>query len=221
MTVIVADDEAGRERAIEALRRGEVVALPTDTVYGIAVSLRVPGAIDRLFAAKGRAADQAIMLLLAEADQAAEVGVFTPAARVLAEVGWPGGLTLVLRQRPEASLPAGLTGGAPTIGLRLPDHPTPRALAAAVGPLPTTSANRAGRPAADGANGIRAELGDAVAVILDGGPARGAVASTVVDCTGERPAILRVGVVAPQRLAWALDAAGLRHEIDPRDPAGH
>ena len=127
VTVIVADDEAGRERAIEALRRGEVVALPTDTVYGIAVSLRVPGAIDRLFAAKGRAADKAIMLLLAEADQAAEVGVFTPAARVLAEVGWPGGLTLVLRQRPEASLPAGLTGGAPTIGLRLPDHPTPRA----------------------------------------------------------------------------------------------
>jgi len=221
VTVIVSDDEAGRELAIAAMRRGEVVALPTDTVYGVAVDLRVPDAIDRLFAAKGRPAEKAIMLLLAEADQAAEVGVFTPAARVLATIGWPGGLTLVLRQRPDAGLPAALTGGAPTIGLRLPDHPTPRVLAAAVGPLPTTSANFAGQPAADTAVGIREQLGDAVAVILDGGPAPGPLASTVVDCSRERPAILRVGVVAPERLAWALDAAGIGHDIDAGDPAGH
>lgn len=219
MTAIVADDAAGRARAIAALRRGEVVALPTDTVYGVAVDLHVPGAIDRLFAAKRRPADRAIMLLLAEPDQAAEVGEFTPAARVLATIGWPGGLTLVLRQRPGAGLPAALTGGAPTIGLRLPDHPAPRALAAAVGPLPTTSANLAGEPAAATAAGIHRQLGDAVAVILDGGPARGALASTVVDCSGERPRILRAGVLAPERLASALDAAGLPHDIGVPDPA--
>ncbi len=213
MTVVVADDADGRALAMDALRRGEVVALPTDTVYGIAVSLQVSGAIDRLFAAKGRAAEKAIMLLLAEAEQAAEVGVFTPAARVLATIGWPGGLTLVLRQRPDAGLPAALTGGAPTIGLRLPDHTTPRALAAAVGPLPTTSANLSGEPAAATAAGIRDQLGEAVAVILDGGPVRGPLASTVVDCSGERPAILRAGVVAPERLARALEEAGLPHDI--------
>lgn len=220
MTLVVADDAAGRAIAIEALRRGKVVALPTDTVYGVAVDLHVPDAIDRLFAAKGRPAEKAIMLLLAEADQAADVGVFTPAARILATIGWPGGLTLVLRQRPDADLPVALTGGAPTIGLRLPDHPTPRALAAAVGPLPTTSANLAGQPAGSSAREIREQLGDAVAVILDGGPARGPLASTVVDCSGERPTILRVGVLAPDRLARALDEAGLPHAIVAGNAAG-
>ena len=213
MTLVVPDDDAGRAIAIEALRRGEVVALPTDTVYGVAVDLHVPGAIDRLFAAKGRPTEKAIMLLLADAEQAAEVGVFTPAARLLAAIGWPGGLTLVLRQRPDANLPLALTGGTPTIGLRLPDHPSPRALAAAVGPLPTTSANLAGAPAADTALGIVEQFGDAVAVILDGGPARGPLASTVVDCSGERPRIRRAGVLAPSRLARALAEAGLLHDI--------
>ena len=213
MTLVVPDDDAGRAIAIEALRRGEVVALPTDTVYGVAVDLHVPGAIDRLFAAKGRPTEKAITLLLADAEQAAEVGVFTPAARLLAAIGWPGGLTLVLRQRPDANLPLALTGGTPTIGLRLPDHPSPRALAAAVGPLPTTSANLAGAPAADTALGIVEQFGDAVAVILDGGPARGPLASTVVDCSGERPRIRRAGVLAPSRLARALDEAGLPHDI--------
>lgn len=216
MTLVVADDANGRALAIEALRRGEVVALPTDTVYGVAAHLRLPGAIDRLFAAKGRPPEKAIMLLLAHAEQATEVGVFTPAARVLAALGWPGGLTLVLRQRPGANLPDALTGGAPTIGLRLPDHPAPRALAAAVGPLPTTSANLAGHPAADHALGIVEQLGEAVAVVLDGGPARGPLASTVVDCSRDRPAILRAGVLPPGRLARALDAAGLPHDIEGR-----
>jgi L-threonylcarbamoyladenylate synthase len=217
MTRVVPDDDAGRTLAIEALRRGDVVALPTDTVYGIAVDLLRPGALERLFATKGRAPEKAIVLLLAEPAQASEVGEFTPAARVLAEVGWPGGLTLVLRQRPDAGLPAALTGGAPTIGLRVPDHPTPRALAAALGPLPTTSANLAGRPPASTAREILEQLGDAVTLVLDAGPARGGLPSTVVDCTAERPTILRAGALAPKRLAQALDGAALPHAID-RDP---
>jgi L-threonylcarbamoyladenylate synthase len=214
VTRVVRDDAAGRAIAIEALVRGDVVALPTDTVYGVAVDLRRPGALERLFEAKGRARDKAIMLLLSEVEQAAEVGVLTEAARVMAAVGWPGGLTLVLRQRPDADLPPELTGGAPTIGVRLPDHPAPRALAAAVGPLPTTSANLAGRPAASTAGEIVDQLGDAVAVVLDGGPARGPLASTVVDCSIERPRILRAGVLATRRLAQALDRAALAHDIE-------
>ena len=213
MTLVVPDDEAGRAIAIAALRQGEVVALPTDTVYGVAVDLGRPGALERLFEAKGRERDKAIVLLLAEAEQAAQVGEFTEPARVLAAFGWPGGLTLVLRQRPDAGLPPELTGGAPTIGLRLPDHPAPRALAAVVGPLPTTSANLAGRPAAATAVEIVEQLGDTVAVVLDGGPARGPVASTVVDCSVALPRILRAGVLPSARLA-----AGARCS---RPPARH
>jgi L-threonylcarbamoyladenylate synthase len=218
MTLVLPDDEAGRAAAAEALRRGEVVALPTDTVYGVAVDLRRPGALDRLFEAKGRAREKAIVLLVAAPEQAADVGEFTAAARALAAIGWPGGLTLVLRQRPDAGLPPELTGGAPTIGVRLPDHPAPRALAAEVGPLPTTSANLAGRAVASTAREIVEQLGDAVAVVLDGGPARAALPSTVVDCSGALPRILRSGALAPASLARALDEAGISHAIDARGP---
>src|SRR4051812_19436699 len=145
---IVTDDEAGRADAIDVLRTGGLVGLPTDTVYGIGCALDAPRGIERLFEAKARPPDKAIMLLLADAEQAAEVAEFGPAARVLAAAGWPGGLTLVLRQRAGVRLPAILTAGTPTIGVRVPDHDTPRALAAAVGPFPVTSANLSGQPTA-------------------------------------------------------------------------
>ena len=215
MTRVLPDDARGLAAAIEALRAGEVVGLPTDTVYGIAAELRREGGIERLFAAKGRPPDKAIMVLLAEADQAADVGVLTDAAHVLARVGWPGGLTLVLQQRIDAGLPPALTGGSDTIGVRLPDHAAPRALAAAVGPLPTTSANLGGRPAAATASEIVEQLGDAVSLVLDGGAAPGPLASTVVDCSVERPRVLRAGVLAPEVLAAALDAAGIPHDLRP------
>ncbi len=130
---VVADDEAGRAAAIDVLRGGGVVALPTDTVYGISVALDTPGGIERLFRIKQRPPDKSIALLLNDAAQAAILGVVTPAARLLAEAYWPGGVTLVLARRPGVVLPDVLTGGAATIGLRVPDHPSPRALAEAVG----------------------------------------------------------------------------------------
>ena len=126
---------------------------------------------------------------------------------------WPGGLTVVVPQRPDVPLPAALTGGTPTIGLRVPDHDAPRALAAAVGPLPTTSANVSGLPEARDAHEILAQLGDGVDLILDGGPARGGPPSTVVDCTGERPLVLRDGAIPVARLAAILDAAGIAHDL--------
>jgi L-threonylcarbamoyladenylate synthase len=210
---IVADDDIGHAAAIEGLRAGGIVAVPTDTVYGIAVALDTPGGIDALFAAKRRPPEKGIVLLLADASQAPAIGQWPPAAAALAHAFWPGGLTVIVAQRPDVPLPAALTGGAPTIGLRVPDHPAPRALAAAVGPLPTTSANISGMWEARDAAEILAQLGDVVAIVVDGGTAHGGPPSTVVDCTGERPSILRSGAIAPERVAATLDAAGIAHAI--------
>lgn len=191
----VLDDEAGRAAAIDVLRAGGIVALPTDTVYGIAVAMDAASGIRRLFAAKGRPPDRAIALLVADLAQAQALGVFGLVARELAEAHWPGGLTLVVPQQPTAHVPPELTAGTATVGLRMPDHPTPRALAAALGPLPTTSANPSGEPELPDPAAIEAALGDAVDLILDGGPARGGPASTVVDCTSPRPRVLRLGAI--------------------------
>jgi L-threonylcarbamoyladenylate synthase len=201
---VVPDDAAGRARAVDALRAGEIVALPTDTVYGIAVALDTPGGIEALFAAKDRPPERGIALLIADAAQAATIAQWPATAAVLAAAYWPGGLTLVVPQRDDVAWPPALTGGAPTIGLRVPDHDTPRALAAAVGPLPTTSANRSGLPEAPDAAAILEQLGDAVGLVLDGGPARGGLASTVVDCTVDPPRVLREGAIPAGAIAAAL-----------------
>jgi L-threonylcarbamoyladenylate synthase len=209
----VPDDSAGRAEASAVLRSGGVVAIPTDTVYGIAVGLETPDGIERLFRIKRRPPDRGIMLLLDAASQAGSIGVMGPAASALADACWPGGLTVVVPQRAGVTLPAVLTGGSPTIGLRVPDHDAPRALAAAVGPLPTTSANVSGLPEAGDAAEILAQLGDGIDLILDGGRARGGLPSTVIDCTGERPLVLRDGAIPSVRLAAILDAAGVEHDL--------
>lgn len=210
---VVADDVAGRAEAVLVLRAGGVVALPTDTVYGIAVALDTPGGIERLFAVKRRPPDKGIMLLIDDAAQAGAIGIMTPASTALADACWPGGLTVVVPQRPDVPLPAVLTGGAPTIGLRAPAHDAPRALARGLGPMPVTSANVSGLPEARDAAAIVDQLGDAVDLVLDGGPAHGGPASTVVDCTGERPVVLRVGAIPLDRVVAILDAAGIAHDL--------
>ena len=210
---IVADDAAGRAAAIEALRAGAIVALPTDTVYGIAVALETKGGIEALFAAKRRPPEKGIALLLADAAQAPAIGQWPAAAAALANAFWPGGLTVVVEQRPDVPLPAALSGGATTIGLRVPDHAAPRALAAAVGPLPTTSANVSGLPEARTATEIVDQLGDAVALVIDGGSARGGPPSTVVDCSVERPVLLRSGAIGGEQVAAVLDESGIAHDI--------
>jgi L-threonylcarbamoyladenylate synthase len=210
---VVRDGPAGRAAAIQVLRGGGIVALPTDTVYGICVALETPDGVERLFRAKRRPPDKGIMLLLEDAAQAGEIGVMTPAAVALAGTCWPGGLTVVVPLQSGVAVPAALTSGSATIGLRVPDHDAPRALARAVGPLPTTSANVSGLPEAPDAAAIVAQLGDAVDLVLDGGPAHGGPASTVIDCTGELPAVLREGAVPLSRVIEILDAAGVRHEL--------
>ncbi len=210
---VVADDAAGRAEAADVLRAGGVVATPTDTVYGIAVALSTPGGIERLFAIKRRPVDKGIMLLLDDAAQADRAGAMTPAARALGAAAWPGGLTVIVPQRPDVAWPPALTGGTPTIGLRVPAHDAPRALAAAVGPLPTTSANVSGQPEARDALELLDRLGDDVDLILDGGPASGGPASTVVDCTGALPIVLRHGAVELAEVVAILDQAGVAHGL--------
>lgn len=209
----LADGPEARAEAIRALRAGAIVALPTDTVYGLAVAATTPAGIERLFAAKGRPPDRAVALLVADAAQAEEVGTMTAPARALAAAFWPGGLTLVLPRRVDRPLPVALTAGGatdpPTVGVRVPAHDAPRALAAALGPLPTTSANRSGEPEARNAAEISARLGAAVALILDDGPAGGGPPSTVVDVSGPAPRILREGAIPSARIAAALRDAGL------------
>ncbi|HEY8800870.1 MAG TPA: Sua5/YciO/YrdC/YwlC family protein, partial [Candidatus Limnocylindrales bacterium] len=119
----------------------------------------------------------------------------------------------VVPQRLDVGLPAALTGGATTIGLRVPDHAAPRALAAAVGPLPTTSANVSGLPEARTAAEIVEELGDAIALVIDGGSAHGGPPSTVVDCSVERPVLLRSGAIGGEQVAAVLDESGIAHDI--------
>ena len=207
----IADGDAARAEAARVLRDGGVVAIPTDTVYGIGVALSTPGGIERLYAAKQRPPDKQIALLLADAAQAAEIGEISNHAAALADAFWPGGLTLVVPRRRDTTLPAALTGGElapgaiPTVGLRVPNHDAPRALARALGPLPTTSANRSGEPELRDANAIDVELGDALDLILDGGPASGGPASTVVDCTGPAAVIRREGVISAERIQSVLD----------------
>ncbi len=214
---LVPDGQDAHAEAVAVLRAGGIVAVPTDTVYGIAADMALPDAIERLFAAKQRPPEKAVAVLLADAAQADVLGVVSTAAAVLAERFWPGGLTLVLPVQPGARLPRVLAGGAPTIGVRVPDHPTPRALAAVLGPLPTTSANRSGEADARDAAEILERLGSSLALVIDGGPVRAGQPSTVVDCTLDWPSILREGAIPSAEIAAALTEAGLAHAIGTWD----
>ncbi|MEO8208573.1 MAG: L-threonylcarbamoyladenylate synthase [Chloroflexota bacterium] len=195
-TRIMADDEVGRAEALRILHAGGIVAIPTDTVYGIAVSPDTPDGIAQLFKIKRRAPDRQIALLVANQGQVSVAAVPNEASEILAAAFWPGPLTLVLPGR----------DGAGTIGLRLPDHACPRALAAALGPLPTTSANLSGLPDSLNAAAVTAALDGEIDLILDGGHTPGAVTSTVVDCTVAPPTVLREGVLGSERVRAALAA---------------
>jgi len=178
---------------IAALGRGEVVGLPTDTVYGLGADPFAPAAVERLFAVKRRPAVKPIPLLAASVEQAEQVGVLTGAAREAVERHWPGALTVVVRRAP--GLPDWLGDPArDSVGLRVPDHPAALVLLAAAGPLAVTSANRSGVVPALDAAGARAIFGAEVAAYLPGVGGGGAP-STIVDFTGRAPRRLRAGPV--------------------------
>jgi L-threonylcarbamoyladenylate synthase len=198
--ILASTDPTAIDAAAEALALGEVVGLPTETVYGLAV-LPGEGPVDALVRAKARPLDKGIALLIDGLDQVAGLVELPPAAHRLAARFWPGGLTLVLPLRPGVVLPDGVTGGRGTLGIRLPDHPVPRSLARRLGPLAVSSANRSGEPDARTATELLASVGPMVAIVLDDGPVRGGVPSTVVAVAADgKLTLLRAG---------ALDAADL------------
>jgi L-threonylcarbamoyladenylate synthase len=197
------DDEVVAH-AVEVLRAGGVVAIPTETVYGLAADVTNPRAIARIYAIKGRPADHPL-IVHAHAISALEgyVGAITPRLRALAERFWPGPLTAIVERG--ARTPLQVTGGQETVAVRVPDHPLTRAIMTALGrPLVAPSANRFGHVSPTSAQHVRADLGDEVDLIVDGGPAEVGVESTIVDCTAAVPAILRAGAITASQLGDAL-----------------
>lgn len=201
MTPVGGIDDEAVERAVGALRAGEAIVVPTDTVYGVAALPTVDGAVDRLYVLKGRPADMPIAVLVAGIEQVRDLAELSGPAERLAESFWPGPLTLVLPRRPGLDLALG--GSDATIGVRWPDHPLIARLATAVGPLATTSANRTGEPTPATAPEAAASLVGDVAVVLDGGACAG-TASTVVDVTGPDLRVLREGELTGAQLRAAL-----------------
>lgn len=185
----LAPDADGIARAAELLRDGELVAFPTDTVYGIGCTGGDPQALARLFAAKRRPADKAVPWLISSLNDAIERGYVADAgARQLAERFWPGALTLVLAA----------ADGAESQAFRIPNHPITLALLAATGPLAVSSANRSGEPETRDVDDVLVAFADSdePAAILDGGRVGAGVASSVVDLSSPRPRLVREGAVA-------------------------
>lgn len=195
------------DAAVAALRRGEVIGLPTETVYGLAGAARDARAVARIFALKGRPADHPLIVHLAAAAQIGDWAREVPeTARRLAARFWPGPLTLILKRRPEVlDL---VTGGQDTVGLRVPAHPLAQALLTAFGDgVAAPSANRFGHISPTTAAHVREEFGTQVPLVLDGGPCTIGLESTIVDLSGPTPRVLRPGLLGLATLAEALGAA--------------
>jgi L-threonylcarbamoyladenylate synthase len=176
---LLATDPATHADAVLAMQAGGVVGIPTETVYGIGVVPR-PEALKAVIAAKHRPEEKGIALLIDGLDQVDGLVAVSAPARRLADRFWPGALTLVLPLlRPEL-VPDAVTGGRDSVGLRIPDHAVPRALARELGPIAVTSANRSGAPPATTVDELLAAVGSSLALAIDDGPVRGGVASTVV-----------------------------------------
>ena len=210
------------------LEAGGLVAFPTETVYGLGADAGNPAAVAQVFRVKGRPTDHPLIVHVSDANELDQwaLAVSTP-ARLLADAFWPGPLTLLLERAPW--VPDAVTGGRPTVGLRVPDHPVARALLNAFAAprqgrpagIAAPSANRFGRVSPTTAAHVRADLGDDVDLVLDGGPCRVGVESTIVDCTGATPQVLRLGGVSLDRLADVLGITPVVMIDDRSDsPAG-
>ncbi|GAA1567131.1 L-threonylcarbamoyladenylate synthase [Kribbella karoonensis] len=195
------------EKAVEVLRAGGLVAIPTETVYGLAADAEDPQAVGRIFTTKGRPPSHPLIVHIGSAEQLDDWADDVPeTARLLAERFWPGPLTLVLRRG--RRVPLATTGGLETVAIRVPDHPVALELLTAFGgAVAAPSANRFGSVSPTTAEHVRLELGDDVDYVLDGGPCGVGVESTIVDVTGPAPTVLRPGGVTREDLEAALGRA--------------
>ncbi|MDD1622255.1 MAG: threonylcarbamoyl-AMP synthase, partial [Methylococcaceae bacterium] len=190
--------------AAELLRQGELVAFPTETVYGLGADASNPEAVAKIFAAKGRPADHPLIVHIARAKQIDDWAEAVPEAALrLAEAFWPGPLTIILNKK--AEVPLAVTGGQNTVALRVPANPVALQLLQVFGGgIAAPSANRFGHISPTQAKHVAEELGDSVACILDGGPCAVGVESTIIDLTDKHPAILRPGRITRSQLKAVL-----------------
>jgi L-threonylcarbamoyladenylate synthase len=211
--------DADLARAVETLRRGGLVAFPTETVYGLGADADNAAALARLYAVKGRPGEHPVIVHVGAPAQLADWAADVPvAARHLGDALWPGPLTLVVRRA--ARVLDGVTGGGDTVGVRVPDQPVALALLRAFGGgIAAPSANRFGHVSPTTAGDVRADLGDDVEVVLDDGPCPVGVESTIVDCTGDELVILRPGGVTRERVEEVSGrAVGVRGDGLTRAP---
>lgn len=191
--------------AAAALRRGDIVALPTETVYGLGADATNARAVARIYEAKGRPLFNPLIVHVESVEQAAQIAVLNPRATRLAAAFWPGPLTLVLHLRAGAGIADLVTAGLETVAVRVPNHPVALALIAAVGcPIAAPSANRSGHVSPTRAEHVRHDLGDVPAVILDAGPTEHGLESTILDVSGDGVVLLRTGAITAEDIARAL-----------------
>ncbi len=214
LTVLTITDVDADRRAVDRagamLRAGRLVALPTETVYGLGANAYDDEAVRRIFLAKGRPADNPLIVHLAAADHLDRVAAtISPLARSLAARFWPGPLTIVVDAAP--GLPDVTIGGLTTVAVRVPAHPVARAVIAAAGvPVAAPSANRSGRPSPTTADHVAADLAEHVDLLIDGGPTGLGVESTVVDARTEHPVIYREGALTREQLGFAVTGDATR-----------
>jgi L-threonylcarbamoyladenylate synthase len=201
--ILPAEKPAAIESAIALLKEGEIIAFPTDTVYGLASdAFHAPGII-KLFEAKGRDSNKAISILVGSRDQVKLItSHMTKIAKKLTEKFWPGGLTVIVPRK--ESIPE-LISTTKNIGIRMPDHPIALELLRSFGPLATTSANLSGGSNPQSAIDVFDQLNGRIPLILNGGVCPGGIPSTVVDCTGEKPVVLRIGAIPEDEILAAAN----------------
>ncbi|KIX78135.1 L-threonylcarbamoyladenylate synthase [Streptomyces sp. JL4002] len=193
------DRKTGLREAASAVRRGELVVLPTDTLYGIGADAFSPEAVHDLLAAKGRGRGMPTPVLIGSPNTLhGLVTDFSEQAWELVDAFWPGALTLVAKHQPSLAWDLGDTGG--TVAVRMPLHPVAIELLTEVGPMAVSSANLTGHPAPEDCDAAREMLGDSVSVYLDGGPTPGIQPSSIVDVTGKVPVLLREGALTADQL---------------------
>jgi len=206
-------------QAAAALREGQLVAFPTETVYGLGADATNARAVAAIFEAKGRPRFNPLIAHIADTGEAVRLAVFGPPAQALAAAFWPGALTLVLKKRPDCPIVDLATAGLETVALRVPAHPVARALLrAAARPIAAPSANRSGHVSPTTAAHVEADLGERVALILDDGPCGIGIESTVVDVSGSEPVLLRAGGVTREAIEAALGTPLARHSDDAERP---
>ncbi len=203
-TIIVpADQQDSINTAVTLFREGEIVAFPTDTVYGLGSDVFQASGIIKLFEAKGRESNKAIAVLIGSMDQAKSItDHMTDMAVRLCEAFWPGGLTVIV---PKKNTIPELISNTDRIGIRIPDHPVVLEMLKDFGPLATTSANLSGKPSTKTAQDVYDQLHNRVPMIIDGGTCPGGIPSTVVDCSGDEPIILREGPVSEKDIYRVLE----------------